>query len=691
MNKSLEVLTTELVIGGMTCAACAAQIERSLRSFDGVTVTVNYATEQATITHPAHLDPATLVAEVERAGYTAELRHATRCEEEPLRGLEERLIISASCAVGVFAPAVIPALGVPGWEWVSLALTLPIVAYGAWPFHRARTLVSLGILASFGWSLWTLASVSFEVTAAITLIALTGAYLEARAKRHTGTALRALFDLGPKDATLLRNGEVIHVPADRVTVGDAFLVHPGEKIATDGVVIEGHSAVDASRLTGESIPMEVGAGDRVVGATVNAGGRLMVRATRVGHDTRLAQITRLAEAAQSGKAEVQRLADRVSAVAVPVVLSIAATTLVAWLALGAPAPDGIGAAIAVLIIACPAALGLAAPTALRVGTGRGAQLGILVKGPDTLERARRIDTIVLNKTGTVTEGRMRLTSVIAAEGESREEILALAGAVERASEHPIARAIDEAGGSALPVEGFAALPGRGVEGWVAGKWVLAGRRELLVERWGELPDSLEKALAEAVGTVIVVGWDGLARGVLVIADAVKPMSARAIRDLKALGLSPLLLTGDRASVAARVAAEVGVNFVLAGLLPEGKVEAIRALQRQGRVVAMIGDGVNDAAALAQADLGIATTTDRAIEASDITLVRGDLRVASDAIRLSRRILTTIKGNLFWAFAYNLVALPLAATGLLSPVVAAAAMALSGVLVVANSLRLRRFR
>ncbi|GAA1008370.1 carbonate dehydratase [Acrocarpospora pleiomorpha] len=688
MNKSLEVLTTELVIGGMTCAACAAQIERSLRSFDGVTVTVNYATEQATVTHPAHLDPATLVAEVERAGYTAELRHATRCEEEPLRGLEERLIISASCAAGVFAPAVIPALGVPGWEWVALALTLPIVAYGAWPFHRARTLVSLGILASFGWSLWNL---SFAVTAAITLIALTGAYLEARAKRHTGTALRALYDLGPKDATLLRNGEVIHVPADRVTVGDAFLVHPGEKIATDGVVIEGHSAVDASGLTGESIPMEVGAGDRVVGATVNAGGRLMVRATRVGHDSRLAQITRLAEAAQSGKTEVQRLADRVSAIAVPVVLSIAAATLVAWLGLGAPAPDGIGAAIAVLIIACPAALGLAVPTALRAGTGRGAQLGILVKGADTLERARRIDTIVLNKTGTVTEGRMRLASVIAAEGESREEILALAGAVERASEHPIARAIDEAGGSVLPVEEFAALPGRGVEGWVAGKWVLAGRRELLVERWGELPDSLEKALAEAVGTVIVVGWDGLARGVLVIADSVKPTSARAIRNLKALGLSPLLLTGDRASVATRVAAEVGVNFVLAGLLPEGKVEAIRALQRQGRVVAMVGDGVNDAAALAQADLGIATSTDRAIEASDLTLVRGDLRVASDAIRLSRRILTTIRGNLFWAFAYNLVALPLAATGLLSPVVAAATMALSGILVVANSLRLRRFR
>ncbi|GAA0439275.1 heavy metal translocating P-type ATPase [Acrocarpospora corrugata] len=706
------MLTTELAIGGMTCAACASRIERSLRRFHGVSVTVNYATEQATVTHPAAIDPATLVAEVERAGYTAELRQAIR-SEEPLRALEERLIIAASCAAGVIAPTLIPALWAPGWEWISLALTIPIVGYGGWPFHRAAwlgvrrgvitmdALVSLGTLLAFGWSLAQLLSPHdparplgyFEIAAGLTVALLTGRYLEARAKRRAGTALRSLLQLGAHEVTLLRNGREVHASAERLTVGDAFLVRPGEKIATDGVVIEGCSAVDASLLTGESVLVEVSAGDPVAGATVNAGGRLVVRAARVGLDTRLAQITRLVETAQSGKVAIQRLAERLSAVFVPTVLAVAVATLLIWFALGAPASDAIGAAIAVLIVVSPRALGLATPTALLTGTGRGAQLGILVKDAETLERTRKIDTIVLNKTGTVTEGRMRLVTVVAAEGETRDEILALAGAVERASDHPIARAIDEAGNSALPVDEFAALPGLGVEGWVAGKWVLVGRRELVVQRWGELPRQLEEALGETAGTAVVVAWDGIARGVLVVADVVKPTSAQAVRELKALGLAPFLLTGDRAPVAEAVAAEVGVETVVAGLLPEGKVQAIRELQRQGRVVAMVGDGVNDAAALAQADLGIAMgkATDPAIEASDLTLVRRDLRVAADAIRLSRRTLATIRGNLFWAFAYNLVALPLAAAGVLDPMLAGVAMALSSVLVVGNSLRLRRFR
>ncbi|GIH22210.1 carbonate dehydratase [Acrocarpospora phusangensis] len=690
----------------MTCAACAARIERKLRRLAGVTVTVNYATEEATVTHPAALDPATLVAEVERAGYTAELRQAIR-SEEPLRALEERLIVTASCAVGVLAPAVLPVLRVPGWEWVCLVLTVPIVGYGAWPFHRTAwthlrhraatldTLVSAGILVAFVLSSWQLLSHPahalgyFEVVAGITFVILTGRYLEARTRRRAGSALRDLLELGPKEVTLLWNGEEVRVPADRVTEGDAFLVRPGEKVATDGVVIEGHSAIDAARLTGEAMPIEVGAGDPVAGATVNAGGRLTVRATRVGRDTRLAQITRLVESAQSGKAVVQLMADRISAIFVPAVLAVAAVTFLARYGLGASPGDAVSAAVGVLVIACPFALS----TALLVGTGRGAQLGILVRGPEALEHTRGIDTIMLDKTGIVTDGRMRLAAVVAAPGESREQILALAGAVERASEHPIARAIDEAGGSALPVEEFSALPGLGVEGRVAGKWVLAGRRELLVQRWGELPESLEKALAEAAGTAVVVGWDGFARGVLVIAEVVKPTSAQAVQELKALGLKTWLLTGDRSAAAETVAAQVGVDMVLAGLLPEGKVEAIRALQRQGRVVAVVGDGAHDAAALAQADLAITmgTGTDPAIAPADLTLVRGDLRLAADAIRLSRRTLATIEGNVVWAVGYNLVTIPLAATGAIHPVVAAVVMCLSSVLVSANSLRLRWFR
>ncbi|GAA0425881.1 carbonate dehydratase [Acrocarpospora corrugata] len=721
--------TTELSIGGMTCAACANRIERKLRKLEGVSAAVNYATEKASVTHPADLDPAVLVAEVERAGYTAELPQTIRTREER-DTLEDRLIISASCAVSVIVPAMVPALWIAGWEWVSLALTLPIVLYGGWPFHRAAwanlrqrsatmdTLVSLGTLVAFGWSLWELLAaraqptghhathasasaathpmVYFEVAAGITVFILVGRYLEARAKRRAGTALRALLDLGAKEVALLQDGREILVPADQISVGDVFVVRPGEKIATDGTVIEGVSAVDASLLTGESVPVEVGVGDRVVGATVNAGGRLVVRATQVGGDTRLAQIARLVEAAQSGKADVQRLADRVSAVFVPVVIVIALATLSAWLLLESPPAEAIRAAITVLIIACPCALGLATPTALLVGTGRGAQLGILIKGPEALERTRRIDTVVLDKTGTVTEGRMTLTAVVAADGEDSDEILRLVGALEGGSEHPIGRAIAEAAESTLPVAEFAALPGLGVEGRVAGKSVLAGRPDLVAGRWGDLPSTVEKALAEAgsVGaTAVVAGWDGAARGVLVVSDVVRSTSAQAVQDLKDLGLSPVLLTGDHPAVAEAVAAEVGIGKVIAGVLPEGKVEAIRDLQRQGRSVAMVGDGVNDAAALAQADLGIAmgTGTDVAIEASDLTLVSGDLRAAADAIRLARRTLATIKGNLFWAFAYNVAALPLAAAGLLHPMIAGAAMALSSVFVVTNSLRLRRFR
>ncbi|WP_371786605.1 heavy metal translocating P-type ATPase [Streptosporangium subroseum] len=738
------VVTTELSIGGMTCAACAGRIERKLNKLDGVSATVNYATEKAHVSHPAELDPAEVVAEVVRAGYTADLPEATNSadDEQALWQLKERLTISAVLAVGVIIPMMVPILWTPNWGWGALVATVPIVFYGGWPFHRAAwinlrqrtatmdTLVSLGTLAAFGWSLWALlstaladgpastahsgvhgalepaaqlaghSSVYFEVAAAVTVFVLAGRYLEARAKRRAGAALRALMELGAKDVALLRDGREVRVPAGHVGVGDAFVVRPGEKVATDGVVVEGVSTVDTALLTGESIPVEVGVGDQVVGATVNVGGRLVVRATRVGGDTRLAQIARLVEAAQAGKAEVQRLADRVSAVFVPVVIAIALGTLALWLLSGADATFSLRASIAVLIIACPCALGLATPTALLVGTGRGAQLGILIKGPEVLERTRRIDTVVLDKTGTVTTGKMTLTTVVPAIGEDPDEILRLAGALEGSSEHPIARAIAEAAQATAEAppsaEGFAALPGLGVEGRVEGRSVLAGRPSLITDRWGDLPEALERAVAaaEATGaTVVVAGWDGAARGVLVVTDVIKPTSAQAVRDLKALGLSPVLLTGDNASVAEAVAAEAGIGRVVAGVLPEGKVEVIRRLQNEGHVVAMVGDGINDAAALAQADLGIAmgTGTDAAIEASDLTLVRGDLRVAADAIRLSRRTLGTIKGNLFWAFAYNIAALPLAAAGLLDPMIAGAAMALSSVFVVSNSLRLRRFR
>ncbi|MFB9682008.1 heavy metal translocating P-type ATPase [Streptosporangium vulgare] len=733
--------TVELSIGGMTCASCANRIERKLNKLDGVTATVNYATEKAKVTFGEGVDPQELIAEVEKTGYTAELPAPPRAEDSPqepvdeLRPLRQRLITSGVLAVPVIAMAMIPALQFTNWQWLSLTLAAPVVIYAGWPFHRAAwtnlrhgaatmdTLVSLGTLAALGWSLWALffgsagtpgmihpfsftiertdgsGNIYLEAAAGVTAFILAGRYFEVRAKRRAGSALRALLELGAKDVTVLRDGSESRIPSDQLVAGDRFVVRPGEKIATDGVVEEGSSAVDASMLTGESVPVEVRPGDTVTGATVNAGGRLVVRATRVGSDTQLAQMARLVEDAQTGKAQVQRLADRISGIFVPIVIALAVGTLGYWLGTGGGAGAAFTAAVAVLIIACPCALGLATPTALLVGTGRGAQLGILIKGPEVLESTKRIDTVVLDKTGTVTEGKMTLTEVHLADGQEEAQVLRLAGALEHASEHPIAQAI--ARGAAervgdLPTpEDFANLEGLGVQGVVDGHAVLVGRPTLLAEWSQHLSAELEGALtaAQAAGsTAVAVGWDGKARAVLVVTDTVKPTSAEAIRQLRTLGLRPVLLTGDNESVARSVAAEVGIEEVIAEVLPAAKVDVIKRLQAEGRSVAMVGDGVNDAAALAQADLGLAmgTGTDAAIEASDLTLVRGDLRVAADAIRLSRRTLAVIKGNLFWAFAYNVAALPLAVLGLLNPMIAGAAMAFSSVFVVGNSLRLRRF-
>ncbi|KNX38962.1 heavy metal translocating P-type ATPase [Luteipulveratus halotolerans] len=737
--------SVELAITGMTCASCANRIERKLNKLDGVTATVNYATEKAKVEYPQSISTDDLLSTVEAAGYSAALpqppAEAGAADEardpayEHERSLRERLIVSAILSVPVIVLAMVPAWQFDYWQWASLTLAAPVVVWGAWPFHKAAwtnlrhgattmdTLVSVGTLAAFGWSLYALflgtagepgmthpfrisiertdgaGNIYLEAAAGVTTFLLAGRWFEARSKRASGAALRSLMELGAKEVSVLRDGREVRTPVADLVVGDQFVVRPGEKIATDGVVVEGNSAVDASMLTGESVPVEVGVDDAVVGATVNAGGRLVVRATRVGADTQLSQMARLVEDAQNGKAQVQRLADRISGFFVPVVIALAVGTLGFWLGAGEGPTAAFTAAVAVLIVACPCALGLATPTALMVGTGRGAQLGILIKGPEALESTRAVDTVVLDKTGTVTTGEMTLASVTAVDGSSRAEVLRLAGAVESASEHPIARAIAAgaaADGDLPPVESFAADEGLGAHGVVDGHAVVVGRPALLAQWSVTLPPALASALEEAQSTgatAVAVAWDGSARGVISVADQVKSTSAAAVAGLKDLGLRPVLLTGDNETVARNVAAEVGIDEVIADVLPADKVDVVKRLQGEGRSVAMVGDGVNDAAALAQADLGLAmgTGTDVAIEASDLTLVRGDLRVAVDAIRLARRTLRTIKGNLFWAFAYNVAALPLAAAGLLNPMLAGLAMALSSVFVVSNSLRLRGFR
>ncbi|MFF3143578.1 heavy metal translocating P-type ATPase [Streptomyces sp. NPDC057927] len=735
----------ELTIGGMTCASCAARVEKKLNRMDGVTATVNFATEKAKVSYPVGVQVADLIATVVKTGYTAEepppprleaperAADAVGADEDPeLASLRQRLVVSALLALPVVLMSMVPALQFDNWQWLSLTLAAPVVVWGALPFHRAAftnarhgaatmdTLVSVGTLAAFGWSLWALfwgnagmpgmrhgfdltvsrtegsSTIYLEVAAGVVAFILLGRYLEARSKRRAGAALRALMELGAKDVAVLRDGREVRIPVARMATGDRFVVRPGEKIATDGTVVEGSSAVDAAMLTGESVPVDVTVGSGVTGATVNAGGRLVVEATRVGADTQLARMARLVEDAQNGKAEVQRLADRISGIFVPVVLVIALGTFGVWLGVTGDTVAAFTAAVAVLIIACPCALGLATPTALMVGTGRGAQLGILIKGPEVLESTRRVDTVVLDKTGTVTTGRMTLREVYVVADTDEKEVLRLAGALEHASEHPVARAIaagaQERTGDLPPVEHFENIPGLGVRGRVEGHDVQVGR---LHE--GELPETLARAKAEAQTegrTAVVVTRDGVALGVVTVADAIKETSAEAVRALRGLGLTPVLLTGDNQAVARSVARAVGIDpgDVIAEVLPEDKVAVVKRLQSEGRTVAMVGDGVNDAAALATADLGLAmgTGTDAAIEASDLTLVRGDLRVAADAIRLSRKTLSTIKGNLVWAFGYNVAALPLAAAGLLNPMIAGAAMAFSSVFVVTNSLRLRTF-
>jgi Cu+-exporting ATPase len=743
----------DLQIGGMTCASCAARIEKKLNKLEGVTATVNYSTEVAQVSFPTTVQPADLVAEVVKIGYTATLPPPPRAAEpedpptssDPARALRQRLLISLALSLPVIVLAMVPGWQFDNWQWASLALAGPVVIYGGLPFHRAAwtnlrhgaatmdTLISMGTLAAFGWSLYALffgtagmagmrhsfeltltrgdgaGNIYLEAAAGVITFLLAGRYVEARSKREAGAALRALIQLGAKDVAVLRGGVETRIPIEQLAVGDLFVVRPGEKVAADGEITQGRSAVDNSLITGESVPVEVAVGDAVIGASVNSGGRLVVRAARVGADSQLAQMAKLVTDAQNGKAQVQRLADRISGIFVPVVIGLALATLAFWLIIGAGAAAAFTAAVAVLIVACPCALGLATPTALMVGTGRGAQLGMLIKGPEVLESTRRVDTIVLDKTGTITTGRMTLTGLVSAEGAAADgdpemdvrRILRWAGALESASEHPIGRAITAAARAdhpeLPPVQDFRNIQGLGVHGIVEGHGVLVGRPALLEQRASPLDQQLMQArtAAEAAGvTVVAVAVDGTARALIKLADTIKPTSRAAIAQFRRLGLTPILLTGDNQRVADEVAAHVGIlpQDVMAEVLPAQKVQAIKDLQATGRVVAMVGDGVNDAAALAQADLGLAmgSGSDVAIESADLTLVRGDLRVAGDAIRLSRRTLAIIKGNLFWAFAYNVAAIPLAAAGLLNPMIAGAAMALSSIFVVTNSLRLRRF-
>ena len=738
--SSTQTTPLELPITGMTCASCANRIERKLNKIDGVSASVNYATEKARIDFdPDLVMPEQLVGAVEAAGYSAKLptTEATG-EEQPVDDhadrLRQRLIACAVLSLPLLLLSMIPALQFTYWQWFALQLATPVVIWGAWPFHRAAwanlkhatatmdTLVSVGVLAAYAWSLYALfigdagtagmtMKLSFtasggdeiylETAAIVTTFLLAGRYFEARSKRKAGAALEALLELGAKDVSVLDDdGSEQRIPIEQLQVGQRFLVRPGEKIATDGIVEEGASAVDQSLITGESIPIEKHPGDEVIGATINAGGRLVVRATKIGQDTAVSQIAKLVTDAQTGKAPVQRLADRISGIFVPVVIGISVATLGFWLGTGGDGKFAFTAAVAVLIIACPCALGLATPTALLVGTGRGAQLGLLIKGPEILESTRRVDTIVLDKTGTVTTGQMSVAAIHASNGASEEQVLRIAGALEDASEHPIAQAIARTAresAETLPrVDGFVNHEGRGVSGSVEGHAVVVGRRALLEQHGMTISPGLDDAkdgADAAAQTAVFVGWDGQARGIVAVADQVKPTSAEAVASLKALGLRPVLLTGDARVAAQTVAAQVGIDEVIAEVLPSDKADVIRRLQEEGRTVAMVGDGVNDAPALAQAHLGLAigTGTDVAIEASDLTLISGDLRAAADAIRLSRATLRTIKQNLGWAFGYNLAALPLAALGLLNPLIAGAAMAVSSVSVVSNALRLRRFR
>ena len=747
MTLDVAVQTIELDVQGMTCASCAARIEKKLNRLEGVNATVNYATEKATVHAGKQTTAQALIQTIEQTGYHSTLpAESPRDPDQELRQLRRRLIICAVLSLPVIMIAMVPAWQFPWWQWVSFALAGVVVTWGAWPFHRATflnlrhgsatmdTLISIGTLAAFGWSAYALlfgvageigfthpfelrlvrhaptANLYLESAVGITLFILLGRYLEARAKRRSGAAVRALLVLAPSEVTLLTmSGETV-VEATQLHVADRFVVRPGERVATDGVIISGHSALDASTVTGESVPVEVGPGDAVVGATVNTNGRIVVEATRVGADTQLAQVARMVEAAQSGKAAVQRLADRVSAVFVPIVISLAVATLGFWIGQGSGVSFAVTSAVAVLIIACPCALGLATPTALLVGTGRGAQLGIVIRGPEVLESARYIDTIVLDKTGTVTEGRMAVAAVTAGAGVTTAEVINVAGSAESGSEHPIAKAIADNArthGSLNPVAKLHNRPGLGVLAELSetsaaiaqlgsDKSVVVGRAELLEEQGLQISAELQEAYAAEQArarTAVMVGWGGEARGVIAVADVVKPTSAEAVRDMRTLGLRPVLLTGDHEAAARAVAAEVGIDDVIANVLPQEKVAEVVRLQEAGHRVAMVGDGVNDAAALAQSDLGIAlgSGTDAAIHASDLTLISGDLRAAADAVRLSWATLQTIHGNLWWAFGYNVVALPLAAVGLLNPMIAAAAMALSSLFVVTNSLRLLRFR